>query len=118
MDANRPEGEKKRHARKYAEGEPRRVVHARRHLQKDHQILSAQVECVLRPAKIETFVLAELLHHLRGGEYSEWFRDAIKDDDLADEAREIEEKASLDAAATRAAIKEIVERKYTALAKG
>ena len=58
------------------------------------------------------------LHHLRAGDYSKWFRDAIKDDDLADQAREIEEEMSLDAAATRASIKKIVEQRYTAPAKG
>ena len=29
-------------------------------------------------------------HHLRAGDYSEWFRDKIKDDELADEAAAIE----------------------------
>jgi hypothetical protein len=32
------------------------------------------------------------IHHLRQHDYSSWFRDAIKDDELAEEAREIERR--------------------------
>ena len=36
------------------------------------------------------------LHHLRQGDYARWFRDAIKDDALADEAARIEEQPSIE----------------------
>ena len=40
-------------------------------------------------------------HHLKAGDYSEWFRDKVKDDELADEAAAIEADRSLDAAESR-----------------
>jgi hypothetical protein len=57
------------------------------------------------------------LHHLRAGEYSKWFREAIKDEDLAAEASVIEVDDSLSAHDSRSRIREIVERRYTAPAK-
>jgi hypothetical protein len=48
------------------------------------------------------------------GDYSRWFRDAIKDLDLAAEIADVEEGASLSAPESRARIKELVERRYTA----
>ena len=56
-------------------------------------------------------------HHLRSGEYSQWFCEAIKDRELAEEARVIEQDKTLSAQETRSLIKELVERKYTAPAK-
>jgi hydroxymethylpyrimidine pyrophosphatase-like HAD family hydrolase/energy-coupling factor transporter ATP-binding protein EcfA2 len=40
---------------------------------------------------------ATLLHHLRAGDYSMWFRDAIKDDELANEAQRVEAQKDLTA---------------------
>ena len=54
------------------------------------------------------------LHHLRSGEYSRWFRDAIKDEDLAAEAAAIEADDALTARDSRIRFKEIIERRYTA----
>jgi len=51
--------------------------------------------------------------HLGAGDVSHWLREAIKDDDLADEARRIEE-AVHDPAASRRAMREAIERRYTA----
>jgi hypothetical protein len=50
---------------------------------------------------------------LRKHEYSAWFREAIKDAQLADEAVEIESAASPAAAESRAAIRALIERHYT-----
>ena len=57
------------------------------------------------------------LHHLRAGAYSKWFRDAIKDEELAAEAAAVERDASLSANGARARIRDIVEHRYTAPAK-
>jgi hypothetical protein len=52
------------------------------------------------------------LHHLNQHDYSSWFREAIKDDDLAEEAREIETK-ELPPAKSRLEIRRAIERRYT-----
>ena len=54
------------------------------------------------------------IHHLHRGDYSRWFREAIKDDELADEASQYERQDSLNARQSREQIKSAVERRYTA----
>jgi len=51
-------------------------------------------------------------YHLKCGDYSAWFREKIKDEALAQEAAEVEGD-SLDPRASRARIKEAIERRYT-----
>ena len=54
----------------------------------------------------------------KGRDVSTWIREAIKDEELADEAERIE-KAVPDPAESRKAMREAIERKYTApAAKG
>ena len=57
------------------------------------------------------------MYHLREGEYSRWFADVIKDDGLADEARQIEQDEGLSADESRKQIQEAISRRYTAPAK-
>lgn len=52
-------------------------------------------------------------HHRRRGDYSAWFREMIKDDDLAEEARRVEEMGRADPRFTRDLIREAVERRFT-----
>ena len=52
-------------------------------------------------------------HHLQAGDYSAWFRDKVKDSELAEEAAPIEEDAALDAKASRERIIEAVLKRYT-----
>lgn len=52
---------------------------------------------------------ATWLHHLRQRDYSRWFRDAVKDDDLAEEAARIESAHTNE---SRARIREAIERRY------
>jgi HAD superfamily hydrolase (TIGR01484 family) len=52
-------------------------------------------------------------HHLERGDYSRWFREAIKDQPLAEEAEEIENRVGLSAEESRALIAAAVERHYT-----
>jgi hypothetical protein len=56
-------------------------------------------------------------HHLRAGEYSKWFRQAIKDPELADEVAAVEHDTGLSPKESRARIAEAVNRRYTAPAK-
>ena len=52
-------------------------------------------------------------HHLRNGHYSRWFREAIKNDELADDAAAIEREDDLPARESRARIRAAIEQRYT-----
>lgn len=54
------------------------------------------------------------LYHLRRGDYSEWFRTMVKDEDLANEVERVEQQAGDSAGESRKRIREAVERRYTA----
>jgi len=54
------------------------------------------------------------LFHLREGDYSHWFREFIKNPELADEAEAIERRHNQDANLSRKAILAAVERHYSA----
>jgi hypothetical protein len=56
-------------------------------------------------------------HHLRAGEYSNWFRTSIKDPELAEEVAAVERDTGLSPQESRARIAEAVNRRYTAPAK-
>jgi hypothetical protein len=56
---------------------------------------------------------ATWLHHLHRREYSRWFRDVIKDNNLAAEAACIENIPDLSAAESREGIKKAIEKHYT-----
>jgi HAD superfamily hydrolase (TIGR01484 family) len=112
----RPEGERRRHLRKYAEGELGEDKSFYFRGPKDALNLRAQNLIIFMQMAAgvddETW-----LHHLRGGDYSRWFTDAIKDGDLAEEARAVEADAKLSAAESRERIAEMITRRYTAPAK-
>jgi len=56
------------------------------------------------------------LYHLRAGDYSRWFRDAIKDEDLAEATTAVEAQTQADAAQSRALIRAAIETRYTGAA--
>lgn len=53
-------------------------------------------------------------HHLRANDYSAWFRDVIKDEELAQEAALIENESRLDPRESRRLIRKAVSRRYLA----
>lgn len=118
MVPRRPKEKQKRHARKYAEGDldEGRSFHFR----------GSDGALNLPAQNLSTFLQMAAgvddktwLYHLRRGEYSSWFRDAINDESLAAEAAAIEADAALPAGDSRIRFKEIIERRYTApAAKG
>jgi hypothetical protein len=55
---------------------------------------------------------ATWLHHLHRGDYASWFRNAIKDDELAEEAEGLQDGTS--PMETRRQIRALIERRYTA----
>jgi hydroxymethylpyrimidine pyrophosphatase-like HAD family hydrolase len=108
-----PQTEHQRHIRKYAEGK----------LSDDDAFYfrGPQGKLNLRAQNLKTFIqLTEgvddetWLHHLRRGDYSDWFRKAIEDEKLANEAEEIEKMANVSPEKSRALIKSIIEARYTA----
>jgi hypothetical protein len=114
VEADRPAQDLKRHIRKYAEGQLGE--------DKSFYFRGPRGALNLRAQNLMVFLQmadgvddATWLHHLHRGDYVRWFREAIKDDDLADEAAAIQDGA--DPAATRAAMREIIERRYTAPAQ-
>jgi HAD superfamily hydrolase (TIGR01484 family) len=116
ITARKPQHKQKRHVRKYAEGE----------LGEDKSFYFRGPEGALNLRAQNLLMFLQLaagvddktwLHHLREGGYSRWFRDAIKDEKLAAEAAAVEQDSSLSAHSSRARIKDMVERRYTAPAK-
>jgi hypothetical protein len=51
--------------------------------------------------------------HLRKGEYSSWFRDNIKNEELAEEAAAVEENQALSPQESRQAIRDLIVERYT-----
>jgi hypothetical protein len=51
-------------------------------------------------------------YHLQRGDYSNWFHEVIKDDDLADETEKVEQTVG-SSGETRAAIRGMISRRYT-----
>jgi HAD superfamily hydrolase (TIGR01484 family) len=104
--------ERLRHIRKYAAGDVG---------DKSFYFQGPDGKFNLRAQNLQLFVQvgegvdhATWLHHLRQGDYSRWFREAIKDDALAGETEEIERQYADDAATSRARIREAIESRYTA----
>ncbi len=104
--------ERRRHSRKYAEGNlgPDRSFHFR----------GPEGKLNLRASNLHLFLqMADgiddvtWMHHLGRGDYSEWFRTFIKDPDLAGEVEPIERDDKLSPRESRGAIREAVERRYT-----
>ena len=107
-----PRAERRRHVRKYAEGElgPDRSFYFR----------GPDNRLNLRAQNLGLFVQiaegvddATWLHHLERGDYSRWFREAIKNEDLAREAAAIEQAAEAPASDSRARIRAAIDRRYT-----
>ncbi|HMN81702.1 MAG TPA: HAD-IIB family hydrolase [Burkholderiaceae bacterium] len=107
-----PRQKHKRHTRKYAEGDLGdesfrfRGPHGKLDLKAQNLALFLQIADGVDDETWE--------FHRQAGDYSRWFRDVIKDAELAAEAASIEEGDQPDVAAARAAIREAVERRYTA----
>jgi hypothetical protein len=53
------------------------------------------------------------LYHLERQDYSRWLRDAIKDEELAEEVAQIEASDGLSAIESLTQIKDAIEQRYT-----
>jgi HAD superfamily hydrolase (TIGR01484 family) len=101
-----------RHIRKYAEGELPE--------ERSFYFRGPEGKLNLRAQNLQFFVqLADGVddetwdHHLREGDYSRWFRDKIKDADLAEQAAVIE-GAGLPSRESRERIRALIDERYTA----
>jgi len=106
-----PGADRVRHRRKYAEGNLGNRSFYFRGPDDRHN---------LKVANLTTFaLLAEgideetWLFHLRRGDYSQWFRDAVKDRYLADQTERIEQRSSLEPTETRHLIRSLIDARYT-----
>jgi len=107
-----PRSEHRRHVRKYATGELGE--------DKSFYFRGPAGQLNLRAQNLGVFIQLAAgvddetwLHHLRNQDYSRWFREAIKDEDLASEAAGAERDSSLPAKDSRDLIKAAIERRYT-----
>lgn len=110
-----PSAHLRRHLRKYIEGEMEEARH--------FLFRGPEGKLHLRAQNLQMFLqMADgvddetWLYHLRRGDYSRWFREGIKDPVLAGGAEPIERDPTLSAAASRAHIRRLIERRYTAAA--
>jgi hypothetical protein len=106
-------GQRRRHKRKYAEGD----LGADRsfYFQGPEKKLNLQAQNLMLFMQIAEGVDDETwTYHLRAGDYSRWFRDVVKDETLAAEAARVEGLTELSAAETRKLIKAAINERYTA----
>ena len=98
----------RRHRRKYAAGDLHDQAFVFRGPEGKLKLRAQNLAMFLQMA--EGVDVATWEHHLRRGDYSRWFREAIKDDDLAAEAQRIERGG---APKSREAIRRAIETRYT-----
>ncbi|MFA7097544.1 MAG: HAD-IIB family hydrolase [Gammaproteobacteria bacterium] len=107
-----PKTERRRHLRKYAEGElgP----------DKSFYFKGRDGTLNLRAQNLTLFMqIADGLddttwmYHLRRGDYSRWLRESIKDPELADEVADIEAQSGIAPQESRALIRDRIEQRYT-----
>jgi hypothetical protein len=105
--------DRRRHVRQYAEGEfsPHQSFYFR----------GPEARLNLRAHNLATFLqLAEGIDedtwnfHLRRGDYSHWFREMVKDDELAKDAALVEDDSALSYEESRRRIRDAVQKRYTA----
>lgn len=112
IDVAPPRQERQRHRRKYAEGELG--------ADKSFYFRGADGHLNLRTHNLAMFSqIAEgiddetWLYHLRRRDYSQWFRESIKDEALAAIAADVEQDERLSPAESRERIRQAIEERYT-----
>ena len=111
MQAQQGRAERIRHLRKYAEGNLRWHSFYFRGPDNRHNLKAQNLMVFCQTA--EGIDEATWMYHLRRGDYSRWFRHAIKDDYLADETERVERRTDLESLQTRQMIQELVNARYT-----
>jgi hydroxymethylpyrimidine pyrophosphatase-like HAD family hydrolase len=112
-----PHSERRRHLKKYAEGDvgPEKSFFFKGPQNK----LNLKVQNLILFVQIAEGIDDETwMYHLARAEYSKWFATAIKDEELATRTAAIEEDKTLKAAESKKAITDLIREKYTASATG
>ncbi len=111
MQAQPGRAERIRHHRKYAEGNLRWHSFYFRGPDNHHNLKAQNlvVFCQIAQGIDES----TWMYHLNRGDYSRWFRDAIKDSHLADETERIENRSDLAPWQTRQIIQDLIGARYT-----
>jgi hypothetical protein len=107
-----PRAERRRHLRKYAEGELG--------ADKSFYFRGPEGRLNLRAQNLQLFLqLADGVddetwdYHLRRGHYSHWFREDIKDEVLSAAVERLEQTEGLSARESRERLRRLVEERYT-----
>ena len=106
------EADRRRHRRKYAEGEltPERSFFFRG----PENALNLRAHNLIAFMQLGDGVDDDTwMHHLRRGDYSTWMSEGIKDPQLADAVRLIEQQSSVGAQRSRQLIRSAIEERYT-----
>ncbi|MCC6791452.1 MAG: phosphoglycolate phosphatase, partial [Thermomicrobiales bacterium] len=107
-----PRREIRRHRRKYARG----VIDSAHHFvfTGPAQEVNRSAENLVSFIEIATNVDDDVwLFHLHRGDFTRWFRETIKDDELVAEARRAEAIAAAGISESRAIVRRAIERRYT-----
>jgi HAD superfamily hydrolase (TIGR01484 family) len=111
MDLRRSRTERARHQRKYAVGDMgKRSFYF---VGPEHQHRLRAQNLVVFSQIAEGIDERTWLHHLRGGDYSRWFRECVKDRYLADQAHSVERRRDLEPDESRKLIRELIAARYT-----
>ena len=105
--------DRRRHLRLYAEGElsPQQSFYFRR----PHSKLNLRAQNLMMFLQLAEGVdESTWTYHLRRGDYSRWFREFVKDDQLAANTAAIEQDSRLSAEESRRRIKDLIQSRYTA----
>lgn len=100
-----------RHRRKYAEGNMRDNSFYFRGPDDRHNLKAQNLTIFCQIA--EGIDEETWLFHLYRGDYSRWFRDAVKDTYLADQTERIEQRSNLQSIETRNLIRSLIDTRYT-----
>ncbi len=108
-------GERRRHRRKYAQGELPS--------ERNFVFRGPKGKLNLRAQNLQTFMQMgdgvddeTWMYHLRCRDYSKWVKQAIKDEGLASEIEAIERVRGISPAESRKAVRAAIDRRYTAAA--
>jgi HAD superfamily hydrolase (TIGR01484 family) len=107
-----PHTERRRHTRKYIRGElpPELSFYFRG---PDGRLNLRAQNLLLFMQSAEGVDDDTWLYHLKRGDYSRWFAQVIKDDDLANATRQIEQAAPFSARQTRSLVRQQIEKRYS-----